>query len=118
MPEDVQIEIMPLTAELTTRYWLVVLYPRQGFFAVFEAEGTVINSIIHVCPRNVSPDLYLLAPNTYSQDQINEIISINEPHAVYQPLDAVTDIDTNEFYEIFRNQNTACVATNLRTQAP
>jgi hypothetical protein len=118
MPEDVRIEVLPLTAELTTWWWLVLLYPHQGFFAVLSAEGAVVNSIIHICPRDVSPDLYLFASNTYSLNEMSEIVSIIEPHSAYQPLNAVTDIDITQFYEIFSNQSVNCIATNVKFQLP
>jgi hypothetical protein len=118
VPEDIQIEVIPYTAELTTWFNLILLYPRQGIFAVLSAEGTPINSIIHICPRNVSPDLYLLASNTYGLNEMNEVVSAVRPHIEFQPLDVLTDIDINQFYEIFRAQSTACVATNVKFQLP
>lgn len=117
-PEDVQIEILPLTAELTTRYWLVTLYPRQGFFAVFEAEGTIIDSIIHVCPKNVSPDLYLLASNTYSKDQMSEVVSSVYPRIGFQTLNDIADMNTDQFYEMLSKQSTNCIATKIVFQLP
>lgn len=118
MPEDVQIEVLPLTAELTTWFNLILLYPRLGFFAVYSANGTPINSIIHICPRNVSPDLYLFASNTYSLNEMNEIVSVVRPHIEFQPLDMLTDMDINQFYEVFRDQSTACIATNVNVVIP
>jgi len=117
-PEDIQLEVLPYTAELTTWFKLLLLYPRQGIFAVLSAEGTPINSIIHICPRNVSPDLYLRASNTYGLKEMNEIVSVVRPHIEFQPLDALTDMDINQFYEIFRGQSTTCVATNIKFQLP
>lgn len=118
MPQDVQVEVLPLTAELTTWFNLVLLYPNQGFFAVLSANGTPVNSVIHICPRNVSPDLYLLAPNTYSLDQTVEILATVRPYIEFQPLNALTDIDINQFYETFRNQSSTCIATNVESQIP
>ena len=118
VPEDIQIEVIPYTAELSTWFNLILLYPRQGIFAVLSAEGTPINSIIHICPRNVSPDLYLRASNTYGLSEMNEIVSVVRPHIEFQPLDALTDIDVNQFYEVFRGQSTPCVATNVKFQLP
>jgi hypothetical protein len=117
-PEDVRIEVLPLTADLTTWFNLVVLYPRQGFFAVFSANGTVINSTIHTCPGNVSPDLYLFASNTYSLDQMNKILSDVRPQMEFEPLDTVADMDINQFYELFRDRSAACMATKFKFQLP
>ena len=118
MPEDVQVEVLPLTYELSTWFNLILMYPSQGFFAILSAEGTVIDSIINICPRNVSPDLYLFASDTYSLDEMNEIVSIVRPHTEFQPLDTVTDMDINQFYEIFRNQSVNCIAANVKFQLP
>lgn len=116
MPEDIQVEVLPLTYDLTTWFNLILLYPHEGFFAIYSAEGTVINSIIHICPRNVSPDLDLFASDTYSLDQMKEIVPLYRPHIELQPLDTVTNIDVNQFYEIFRSQDTKCVATKVKFQ--
>lgn len=118
MPEDIQLEILPLTAELTSYFWLIIKYPQQGFFAVISARGTVVNSIINVCPRNISPDLYLFESNKYSLDEMNKIISVVQPHSAYQPLNVLTDMGINQFYEIFSHQGSACVATNVEFQLP
>jgi hypothetical protein len=118
MPEDVRIEVLPLTAVLTTWFNLVVVYPRQGFFAIYSANGTPINSIIHVCPRNVSPDLYLFASNAYSLDQMNETLSVIRPHTDFESLDTVAEIDVNQFYDIFLGQSVNCVATKFEFQLP
>lgn len=117
-PEDVQLEILPLTADLTTWYRLALLYPRQGFFAVFEAKGTVINSIIHICPRNISPDLFLFSENRYSLSQTMEILLAERPNIYFQPLNKLTQTDTKQFYEIFSKQNVGCMATNVKFQLP
>ena len=118
MPEDIQLEILPLTAELTSWFWLVIKYPQQGFFAMFSAKGTVVNSIINICPRNISPELYLFEENKYSSSEMDKIISIDHPHSAYQPLNALTDMDINQFYEIFSRQDSACAATNVKFQLP
>ncbi len=117
MPEDVQLELLD-TAELTMWFNLVLLYPRQGLLAVLSAYGTPVNSIIHICPRDVSPDLYLFAPDTYSLDQMVEILSVVRPRIDFHPLDMLTEIEVNQFYEIFRNQSPACVATNVKSVTP
>lgn len=117
-PEDVQLEILPLTAELTSYFWLILKYPQQGFFAVISARGTVVNSIINVCPRNISPDLYLFESNKYSLDEMNKIISEVQPHSTYQPLNVLTDMGINQFYETFRSQGADCIATNIKFQLP
>lgn len=118
MPEGIQIEIIPLTADLTTWFNLALLYPRQGFFAILSANGTPINSIIHICPRNVSPDLYLFQSDTYSPDQMMEILSVVRPHIEFQPLNTLTNTDISQFYETFRSQGTACAPTNVKFQLP
>ncbi|MBL8099937.1 MAG: hypothetical protein JNK81_12190 [Anaerolineales bacterium] len=117
MPEDVLIDIVPLTADLTSWFFLVLLYPEQGIMAILEGEATPINSIIHVCPRNISPRLRLFAPNTYSLDEMKEILSVVFPVKFY-PLDTLTDVNINQFYEIFSNQNTTCIPTKFEFQLP
>lgn len=117
-PEAVQSEILPLTADLTSWFTLLLLYPQQGFFAILSAQGTVINSTIHMCPRNVSPDLYLFASNVYSLNQMNEVVSTVRPRMVFQALDAVAEVDEEQFYDIFLGQSVNCVATKYEFQLP
>lgn len=114
LPEDVQLEIFSQTAEGTSWFNLVLLYPQDGFFAIFAAEGKSINSIINVCPEDVSPDLYLVESKTYSLEQMNRFTSLILGQ-VLQPLESLTDIDKNEFYEIFREQDNRCIATRVQT---
>lgn len=118
MPEGVRIEVIPYTAELTPWFNLILLYPSQGFFAVLSGEGIPINSIIHICPRNVSPDLYLFASNTYSLNEMYEIVSVVRPHIEFQTLDTITDMHISQFYEVFRSQSTTCMATTVKFQLP
>ena len=49
---------------------------------------------------------------------MNEIVSIVRPHIEFQPLDAITDMDIPQFYEVFRDQNAACIATNVNGVIP
>ena len=113
MPEDIQVEIFPETAEGTSWFNLVLLYPQAGFFSILSAEGTPVNSIINICPRDVSPDLYLLASNTYSLEKMNEIVFLILQQTP-EPLEILTDIDKIQFYEIFRKQNNQCIATKVQ----
>jgi len=114
LPEDVQLEIFPQTAEGTSWFNLVLLYPRDGFFAIFAAEGKPVNSIINICPEDVSPDLYLVESRTYSLEQMNGFISLILGQ-VPKSLESLTDIDKSQFYEIFRKQNNQCIATKVQT---
>jgi hypothetical protein len=114
LPEDVQLEIFPQTAEGTSWFNLVLLYPRDGFFAIFAAEGKPVNSIINICPEDISPDLYLVEARTYSPEQMNRLVSLILGQ-VPEPLESLTDIDTNLFYETFREQNKQCIETTVQT---
>jgi hypothetical protein len=118
MPEDIQIDVSPYSYDLTSHYWIILKYPRQNFLAAFFAEGTPINSLVYICPRNVSPELTLFASDINSLTQMNEIVAKEFPHKTYQPLSAFTEMDVKQFYEIFSEQGINCIATNVKFGIP
>jgi hypothetical protein len=114
-PEDIQAEIIPETAEGTSWFTLVLVYPQHGFFAIFSGEGSVVDSSISICPKDVAPDLYLVKSNNYSLEEMNGFVSLILQQPL-QPLDSLTDIDKNQFHEIFSKNKDQCLTTNV--QAP
>lgn len=117
VPEDIQLEVLPETADLTTYYNLVLLYPSQGILAKYSARGTVLNSIISVCPRNVSPELLLFPSAAYTVEEMNKEFVFHR-HAYYRPINELTGVDIKQFYEIFRNPDSTCIPTNMKPIHP
>lgn len=114
VPADIQLRLIPQTAEGTSWFDLVLLYPRDGFFGIFGAQGKPVNSIINICPADVSPDLYLVASSTYSLTDMNRLVSVILGQGA-GPLESLIGIDKDQFYELFREENSQCVATNVHT---
>lgn len=111
-PEDIQLVVIPETAGGTSWFTLVLLYPQQGFFAIFSSEGAVNDSRIDVCPENIPPDLYLLQPNTYSLSEMNDIVFLILQQRLIS-LETLTEITAPKFTEIFLTETKKCLTTNV-----
>jgi hypothetical protein len=115
MPEDVRIEVIPETAEGTSWFYLAVFYPQKGLLAVFSGEANIINSKVNACFENIYPDLYLVGSHKYSLEQMSILL---DPILwdILEPLEALTEINKDQFYHMFSQKNQACLVT--RVQVP
>ncbi len=113
MPADVRIEVIPETAEGTSWFYLAVFYPKKGILALFSGEGKIVDSKVNACFEQTSPDLYLLAANTYSVEQMNTIL---DPYLrnMLEPLESLTQMDKQQFYDTFSQPTKQCLATAVQ----
>ncbi len=113
MPADVRFEVIPETAEGTSWFYLAVFYPEKGILAVFSGEGKIVNSKVNACFDEISPDLYLLAANKYSVEQVSTIL---DPYLrnILEPLDSLTQMDKQQFYDTFSQSTKQCLATTVQ----
>ncbi|MBC7878190.1 MAG: hypothetical protein H7Y59_13550 [Anaerolineales bacterium] len=110
-PEEVGAEVIPETAEGTSWFSLILVYPQQGFFAIYSGEATFSQSFINICPTDTSPDLYLLESSRYTLAEMN--IFVTRGWHKLKPLDALTEMDAHEFYESFRTTDNQCLLTTV-----
>lgn len=110
IPKDVKIEVIPETAEGTSWFFLAVFYPREGFFAIFSGEGKTVGSKVSACFEEVSPELYLVEDNKYSLEEITFFLG-RSLRNILKPLDSLTELNINRFYDIFSQQKAQCLIT-------
>ena len=106
-----------LTYENNRRSFLIdiaVLYPNQGIWAQYTtwmAENEVGNSM-RSCPINARIEMFLTS--TGNPDSFYRLLDKTDWGTTkigYRPLEEVTSMSVDEFYETFRNPTDQCIET-------
>lgn len=110
LPEDVRIEVIPETADGTPWFYVAVFYPQQGILAIYSGQGQTKDSVASLCFTTIYPDLFLVASNSYSLEQMNNILDPTL-RRILEPIAELTGMTVNEFYNTFNHSLDTCLAT-------
>lgn len=100
----------------SSQYMSVTLYyPEQGIVALYTMNVEIIDNNVTGCPSQSIVSLWLIPPE--AGDNYHEFLSLAgswESDEFVKPLDEVTSMSSNEFYEIFKESSTMrCIETPI-----
>lgn len=98
-------------------FFLVLLYPNQGFYVKYEMERVTSSAYFLGCPSKSFVDVVVWPPN---EDEIYERIVIptinGEYFSDYKSLGDATSMTIDEFYQRFSNpESQNCIETPIET---
>jgi hypothetical protein len=93
-------------------FYILLLYPDQGILVNYKTEIRVEKDNVLGCPSNSHIELELLPPG--QGDSFLELISPSWQETIrnnYKPLEEVTSMSLDEFYQTFRQPTDQCLVT-------
>lgn len=93
-------------------FQIILLYPGQGIFVHYTTEMQVVGENVIGCPANAHVEL-MLFPSGNKDEFINLLAPSGwvELMKSFEPIEAVTSMSIEEFYQMFRSQPEACIQT-------
>jgi hypothetical protein len=92
-------------------FTLILMYPDQGFLVQYTTIMRMSGANVLGCPANahVTVDLY---PSGHADTFIELIAPVwNDIISVYKPLEEVTSMSVEQFYQTFRQPTDKCLVT-------
>jgi hypothetical protein len=102
----------PLTRGFTGGFDILLLYPDKGILVNYNTQMYVVGANVRGCPANAQVEMELYPPGqreTFFEflKETDWNVKLND----YRPLEEVTSMTLDEFYETFRDDNSKCVET-------
>jgi hypothetical protein len=94
-------------------FQILLLYPDQGFLVHYTTEMHVTDKNVVGCPANAHIELELY-PSSLGDSFFEFLAPTNWPEAIknnYKPLEEVTSMSLEEFYQSFRQSTGKCLET-------
>ncbi len=91
---------------------ILLLYPDQGILVNYSMQGYLFGPAIRGCPANAHVEIELYP--TGDSDSFFEMLKQTDwviKFGYYKPLEEVTSISIDEFYQTFREPNDKCIET-------
>jgi hypothetical protein len=112
-PEEIYIVTHSNVPDGTPPFTVVLFYPEYQFMADFTTEAKKQDDYMIGCPQTVSPRLILWGENRdISFNDLNKMALGTEPSNSLEKLEDVTTLNTESFYQVFRDsENTECIST-------
>ncbi len=112
-PDKILIKTYSNTPASYLPFRLVLFYSSQQIMAFFEYEAQKNKDILVGCPQPVGPWLTLWGwDRLWSDKDIDEAVSGPDSPQPLRPLEEVTDMSVDDFYQTFKDsQNTTCITT-------
>ncbi len=117
-PQSVYILTYPNVPFDILPFRILVHYPDQGIYAIYEYPAENDGTTISSCPNSSGPSLYLDSPNqpyekylTPFEDSAKRLMGVNEGDPLVN-LQTATQMDVETFYETFKDPKTdMCLKT-------
>jgi len=92
---------------------LVIYYPKQHILAYYQLKAEREGDYLVACPQQIAPRLWLWPKNElWTNARIQEAVLNPETTVPLQPLEDVTSIGIETFYQLFKqSDNLACLET-------
>lgn len=112
----------PLSRGGTGGFDILLLYPDQGILVNYTTQMQLSGTNVRGCPSNAHVEMELYPPGNSESfyDLLNQT-DWGAKFSAYQPLEQVTSMSSEEFYETFRQPTDNCVETSAKlwpTQEP
>ncbi len=102
----------PLTRGGTGGFDLLLLYPDQGILVNYTTQMHLVGANVRGCPTNAHVEMELYPPgNADSFFSLLEQTDWAVKKNWYKPLEEVTSMSVQEFYETFREPTDKCIET-------
>jgi len=92
---------------------IVLLYPEQGIWAHYTTQMYVVGNTVKACPANAHIEMELYPPG--NPDAFFALLDKTDywsaTKSLYKPLEEVTSMTVEQFYETFRNPTDKCIET-------
>lgn len=113
-PDQVFLYTQPHTPESIFPFSVILFYRNQRFALIYIEEGDPINDQMRACFKN-NLDILSWAPNTIQEfDDLTKAGYSTEDIQQYRPLEEVTILDVETFYETFTDPATPfCLETPI-----
>jgi len=102
----------PLTRGGTGGFDILLLYPDQGILVNYTTQMHLIGTTVRGCPPNAHVEMELYPPgqsDSFSQSLKKTDWAVKMGY--YKPLEEVTTMSTEEFYQTFREPTDKCIET-------
>jgi hypothetical protein len=102
----------PLTRGSKGGFDILLLYPDQGVLVNYRTQMHLMGSTVRGCPANAYIQMELYPPgkpNAFLEGlkHTDWVVKLND----YKPLDEVTPMTIQEFYDLFRQPTDKCIDT-------
>lgn len=114
IPESVMIATSggPLTRGGFGGFDILLLYPEQGILVNYTTQMYLIGDNVRGCPQNAHVEMELYPPgNSTSFFQLLEKTNWAVKMNYYMPLEDVTTLSTEDFYQVFHDLTDKCIET-------
>jgi len=102
----------PLTRGGTGGFDILLLYPDQSILVNYTTQMQLIGENVRGCPQNSHVEMELYPPgNPETFFQFLERTDWAVKKNYYKPLEDVTPMSVEDFYQIFREPTTQCIET-------
>lgn len=95
---------------------ILLLYPNQGILVNYTTQGYLIGSAVRGCPANAHVQMELYPPGDV--DSFFALLKKTDWTLVmknwYKPLEDVTSMSVEEFYQTFRQATNKCIETSAK----
>ncbi len=94
---------------------ILLLYPDQGILVNYTMQGYLVGSNMRGCPTNAHVEMELYPPgNADSFFALLEKTDWAVKKNWYKPLEDVTSMSVDEFYQTFRQLTNKCIDTSIK----
>jgi hypothetical protein len=112
-PSEVLIRATPSFPSKDLPFIVVLFYPHDHFLAIYDLFAKEVKSDLIACPKDQKPQIILWSPSEeWTNERVQaEVLGVS-PSRLLHPLDEVTDLRVEDFYQIFSKQdNDSCIET-------
>jgi hypothetical protein len=94
-------------------FGILILYPERGLLIDYSAQMDSTDMVLRGCPANAHVEMELYPPGT--SDSFYELLQQTDWSTRlnnYKPLEEVTSLSIEEFYQTFKEPNDGCIETS------
>ena len=89
------------------QFSILLYYPKRGITAYYQGEFIRLSETYRVCPQGIGPELWLWAPGKVVTVADEPLVG-PETVRLMRPINEVTNLDLDTFYQTYRDSNTVC----------
>ncbi len=92
---------------------LILLYPEQGIIVKYTTEMRVVGKNVEGCMQNANIEMDLFPPGDANAFYQQLALTTDKPGqmAYHKPIEEVTSLSIDDFYNTFRQQTDECLVT-------
>lgn len=114
-PDNIYIQTDPYTLDNIPPFVLVLLYSNDHFMVEYNFDSKIISGSVYGCPRGIAPWVYIWSSDQTVSEKEIELWALGvDPYFKLRPINTVSDLTINTFYETFLDQNQLnCIQTPI-----